>query len=285
MGVVTDSTAMIPEDLRHRLGITVVPARLIFGDEVYADGVDLGPDEFYQKLRESPVHPTTSQPPPGDYLQAFLDLAERAKSILCLTPASSLSGIYASAVQGRQLFREKFPHVHIEVMDTLTATAAQGLLVLEAARLAQDGLPLRPICQRVGALASRTRVFAALNTIKYLARGGRIGRAAEFLGTLLQIKPIVTLKDGFITPALRVRTRAQVAEALLGFLRQDLVSPGSTGRPHVAVMHSEAYPQAQELAAKIQADFSPAELHLLTLTPALGVHGGPGVLGLAYYIE
>lgn len=280
--VVTDSTAMVPEELIKELSITVVPAKVIFGHEVYSDGVDLTPAGFYRKLAEAGAHPTTSQPSPGQYLKVFAELARRAKSIICLTPARSLSGIFASAAEAMNLFLEQRADFLIEVLDTRTATASQGLLVLEAARLAQRNLSLVQIRDRIIHLSKKTRVYAGLDTLKYLARGGRIGRAAELLGTLLQIKPIVTLSDGLITPVLRVRTREQVLQSLLGLLETDA---GHGLRWHIAVMHSEALAQAEELARRIRARFDPFELHILTMTPALGVHSGPGVLGIAYYNE
>ena len=191
--IVTDSTCDLSPELAQQLGIIVVPVYLRFGDEVYRDGVDISQDEFYQKLEESPIHPSTSQPTPADFADVYRKLSTETDAIVSIQVTSKLSGTYNSALQGRELAETG---CRIEVVDSLSVSMGLGLIAMTAARLAEAGESLQGVMDEVRQAIPSIRVLGVFDTLKYLLRSGRLGKAKALLGTLLNVKPLITMRDG-----------------------------------------------------------------------------------------
>jgi len=196
--IVTDSTADLPAQLAEELGITVVPVYLRFGDKVYRDRVDMSEDEFYQKLVESPIHPTTSQPTPADFTEVYQKLSQEADGIVSIQVTSKLSGTYNSALQGREIAGVR---CHIEVVDSLSTSMGLGLIAMAAARLAEVGESLQTVVEEVRQSIPHIHMLGVFDTLKYLLRGGRISKAKALLGSVLNVKPLITMRNGELFPA------------------------------------------------------------------------------------
>ena len=270
--IVTDSCADLPPGIAQELDITVVPAYVRFGERVYRDIVDISHDELYQKLLESPIQPTTSQPSPGDFADAYRRLAKETDEILSIQVTSKLSGTYNSALQGRELVEGS---CHIEIVDSLSVSMGLGLITMAAARLAKAGKDLQEIVEEVKQSIPRMHMFAVFNTLKYILRGGRLGKAKALLGSMLNVKPLLTMRNGVIWPAGLARTRAKGIERLVNVVKN------SRNIQDVAIVHSTTPDEAQSLKERIGTIFDRSQIYISQLGPALGVHGGPGALLLA----
>ena len=269
--IVTDSTADLPPQVAEELGITVVPVYIRFGAKVYRDGVDISHDELYQKLVTNSIHPATSQPPPGDFANAYRKLAKETDDILSIHVTSKLSGTYASALQGRELAATGS---RIEVVDSLTVSMGLGLIAMAAARLAAAGESLQTVMAEIRQAIPQIRLLALFDTLKYLHRGGRIGMAKSLLGSVLNVKPLLTMQDGEFVPVSQARTRRKGIERLFHFVRNAL------NIQELAIVHSTTPDDAGSLRECISSIFDKGRLHLTRLGPALGVHGGPGTMGV-----
>ncbi len=271
--VVTDSTADLPPDLIERWGITVVPLTVHFGEETFRDGVDLGPDEFYRRLQASSVLPRTSQPSPGAFAEVYDRLARGHDEVLSIHISSKLSGTYSSARQAKETMGVGR---RIEVLDSAMVSLGLGLVVLEAARGAAKGLSL----DEARGLAVRTlptiRVACLLDTLDYLHKGGRVGKAAALLGSLLQVKPLITVRDGEVHPLERARTWQRAKERLFQLVPQQGVLS------EVGVVYSTDAEDADALAHRIQAMPSHPSVTVGRFGPVLGTYVGPGALGVAW---
>ena len=270
--VVTDSSADLPAQLVEELGITVVPLYVRFGEEVYRDRVDISEDEFYQRLLRDPVHPSTTQPTPQDFTNVYQKLSKEADGIISIHISGKLSGTCSSALQGRELVEKGCP---IEVIDSQILTMGLGLLAIEAANMARSGKSLPQVMEEVKRIIPGLHLFGLLDTLKYLALGGRIGKAKALLGSVLNVKPVLTLKDGEVVPAGQARTRAKGIDKLFDFVKnakeiQDL-----------AVVYNTTPDEAQSLAERISPIFPKERIRLARLGPVLGVHTGPGILFVA----
>lgn len=271
--IVTDSASDIPVEIASELGITVVPCNVHFGTETYRDGVDLMVDEFYEKLVESPVHPTTSQPSPGAFVDVFDSLADDADGIVAIHISSKLSGTYNSAVQASGLSSTKCP---IEVVDSYQVSMGMGLVVMAAAEAAQQGATMDEILTTVKSLLPKAEVFCLLNTLEYLRKGGRIGAAKAMVGTMLNIKPIITIRDGVVEQIDKVRSTVKGENKLLEIAKSfDPIESAS-------VFHSTSPEAADRISQKLfeilPESKSPVRANLGT---AIGVHSGPGALCIA----
>ena len=270
--IVTDSTADLPPQLAAELGITVVPVYVNFGEKSYRDGVDIGHDELYRKLAEGPIHPTTSQPPPSDFVDVYRKLAKETDEIISIHVTSKLSGTYASALQGEELAATKH---RIEVVDSLSVSMGLGLIVTAAARLATAGENLQRVIAETKQAIPNMHLLGVFDTLKYLLLGGRIGRAKALLGNVLNVKPLITLRDGELFPAGQTRTRAKGVERLFHFAKNAL------NIQELAVVHSTTPEEAGSLRERLGSIFDKRRIQLSRLGPALGVHGGPGTLLVA----
>ncbi|MBI4187431.1 MAG: DegV family protein [Chloroflexi bacterium] len=278
--VVTDTTACIPREQVERYDIEMVPVDIIFGDKVYRDVVDISAHEFYALLRKSKKPPTTSGSSPVPFLEAYRRASQRASHVLCITLPSSLSVMSRSARMAVEMAKEELPGVAIELLDCATAAAAQGLVVLAAARAAAAGKGPAQVAETARSVMSRVHLFAMLDTLYYLVKGGRVPAAAALASSLLKIKPIFTINHGDAHPVAHVRTISRAMKRIARLLEEKVID----GQPlHVAVMHADALDRAKEMMHQITCRFDCAELFITEFTPVMGVHTGPGVVGVAFY--
>jgi len=274
--VVTDSTADLPPDLASDLGITVVPLQLIFGEETFRDGVDLSSEEFFRRLERSKELPTTSQPSVGEFQQAYEELAQSTGRILSIHLSSGFSGTIGAAQQGAAALGDR---CRIDVIDSGSVSMPLGLAAIAAARAARDGEDLDACEERAHSVLRRERIAVALDTLEYLRRGGRIGRAASFLGSLLRLKPVLTIRDGGAFPLARVRSRKKALQAVVDICLED-------GVPEEAVvMHATTPDDARSVADELRRRHPDLVVHTGRFGPVLGVHGGPGMLGLVVVLK
>lgn len=277
VAVVTDSCACIPENMARELSILTVPLTIRFGAESFLDGVELSAQRFYQKLRQCRELPKTSQPTPDQFLAVFQEAARKAKSILCITMSGALSG----TVNAARVASSMVGNATVEVVDSLNATFSEGLLVLEAARQAARGLGLEEIVARVLSLRPRVYLFGALDTLEYLVKGGRVGKAAALAGSLLQIKPIVTVdRDGEVAAVAKVRTLPKALERIRELVAER-IGPGE--RLHAGIIHADAPEMAEVLGEEVRTRFDCAELHYTLASPVIGTYTGPGAVGVTFF--
>jgi len=270
--IVTDSSADLPAQIIQELGITVVPLYVRFGDKVYRDRVDISEDEFYQRLQHDPIHPSTTQPTPQDFAEVYRTVSEKADGIVSIHISGKLSGTCNSALQGKELSGVKCP---IEVIDSKSLTTALGLTVIAAARLSNQGKTLDEVMAEVKQAVATTHLLGLLDTLKYVALGGRIGKAKALLGSILKVKPLLTLQDGETAPAGQARTRSKGIDRLFDFVK------GFTDIQDLAVVYNTTPEEARALVDRIGSVFDKNRIYLATVGPVLGVHMGPGALIVA----
>lgn len=271
--VITDSAADLPPTLAEELGITVVPVYLRFGDKVYRDRVDISEDEFYHRLLHDPIHPSTTQPTPQDFADAYQKLSQEADGIISIHLTSRLSGTYNSAIQGKKLVEDGCP---IEVVDSQTLSMANGLIAMEAAKIARSGKGLQEVLAEVRQIIPNIHLLILLDTLKYLAKGGRIGKAKALLGSVLSVKPLLIVKDGELQPSGQVRTRSQGIQRLFDFAKNAI------DIQDLSVVYSTTPDEAQILAEHVGSLVPRERITLARVGPALGVHAGPGALGISF---
>jgi len=280
VAIVTDTTACIPKEQVEKYDIEVVPVDFIFRDKVYRDGIDMTPTEFYTRLRQVKKLPTTSGSLPDPFLEAYRKASRKAASILCITLPAKLSGMFNSANIAAEMAKEALPDVEIKILDCGTAAAAQGLIVLAAARAATQGKNLTEVIETARRVMQRVNLFATLDTLYYLVKGGRVPKAAALATSLLKIKPIFTINSGDAHPVTNARTIQGAIKRILKIMGQKVVE----GQPlHVAVMHADAPDKAVALRNRISSQFDCDELFITEFTPVMGVHTGPGLIGVAFY--
>lgn len=272
--LVTDSTCDLPRDLVAERRIHIVPLYVLWGEETMRDGVDLKTPDFYRMLEASEEIPKTSQASPQDFAEAFTAAreAQNADEVVCAVLSEQLSGTYASAIQARAMV--DFP---VHVIDTRQTTWALGHAVLSGAAARDSGAAPGEVAEVIRQVAMRQRILFTVENLDYLRRGGRIGKARLLLGTALNIKPVLQLRDGVVASVDNVRARRRALERIL-------VEAASFAGDHpmrrVAVMHGNAEADAQYLFEEVKRRFKPEEIRLGYVGMAIGVHTGPGVLGL-----
>ena len=282
VAIVTDTTACIPQDRVQEYGIELVPIEVIFGDKVYRDGIDITPAEFYTMLRQADKLPTTSGSLPGPYLEAYRRASHRAGGILCITESSKFSGMFNSARLAVEMAKKELPGIAIEVIECTTAAAGQGLVALAAARAAASGKSLADVVEVVRELMHRVHLFASLDTLKYLVKGGRVPQAAALVNSILNIKPVFSVNGGEAHTLALPRSTDSAIECILKLMKDRI----GKGQPiHVAVMHADVIGWAELIKERIASRFNCAEIFITEFTPVMGVHTGPGVIGVAFYCE
>jgi len=279
VAVVTDTSADIPPNLADELGIHMIPLKVLFGKQVFHDRVDIMPQEFYRRLRESDVLPTTSQPSAGDFVQCYRQVSQSAESTVSIHISGALSGTIESAHMAKMQMGSTIP---IYVIDSRSTSMGLGFMALAAARMAAGGLDTPQIVARIQALIPRMNVLFVVDTLEYLHKGGRIGGAERFLGSVLSIKPLLHLHDGRVDALEKARTKPRALARLLEVMEARI---GHAQAVHVAVAHGAAEKEALELREEIRACFPCQELYLSEISPVLGVHTGPGVVGVGFYTE
>jgi len=270
--IVTDSIADLPPEIVNQFDITVVPILVRFGEEVYRDGVDLTTEQFYHKLRHSDALPVTSVPSPGSSAQAYNRLAEDTDEILAITVSARLSGTYDVAMQSIGLMTKR---CRVEVIDSQWATMAQGFIVMQAAQAAATGASIAAVLEVTREAMTRVDFLCTFDTLEYLRRGGRIGRAQAFLSSMLKINPLITLRDGVVEPAGRARSRHKAIERLSDFVT------GYARIEEIAVEDTACPDEAEALVAMLSASFPRERIYRSKMTPAIGTHTGPGLLLVA----
>jgi len=281
VAIVTDSIACLTKEGAEHYGIRIVPANILFEGKVYRDWVDISPSEAYRFLEKDPERFTTSPASPVEYLEAYRELSNRAQSILCITVSSKLSVFYDMARVAKEQARQELPQTTIEVLDSRTATAAQGFIVLGAARAAAEGKSLAGVVKAAQTLIGKVSVIMVMETIRYVYRTGRVPKVAARIGSTFNVKPIITISDGVVRPVAVARTKQHGVDRLLQMMG-DKVGKSPL---HVAVMHADALEEAEKLKEQVSSEFNCIELWLSEFSPLMGYATGPGLLGLAFYAE
>lgn len=276
--IVTDSTADLPRDLVEEYQITVVPLKVIFsGEEALRDGVDILPEEFFRRQLEKREMSSTSQPTPAEFATVYSELAAGGHSIISIHISSVMSG----TVQSARMAREMLPEADIEVVDSKLVSMGLGLVVLEAARAAAEGKSREEILGLVEKNLAQTKVYFVIDTLEYLARGGRIGKAQAFLGTILNIKPLLYLKDGTIHPYEKVRGKARAIERLV----QVVEETAGGQKIKCSIVHGANPDDMEQLRQKIISRLNCGVPVVSKLGAVVGTHTGPGVVGVVFSPE
>jgi fatty acid kinase fatty acid binding subunit len=272
VAIVTDSAANLPSGLASELGIEIVPMYLKFGERVYRDGVDLAPSDFYRRLVDDAEIASTSTPAPADFLEAYERTGQ--DEIVCITVASAMSAAYQEATLAGDRFDGR-----VEVVDSLNASMAQGFVALEAARRAAQGSTHEEVADRAREVARAARLCATIDTFEFLRRSGRVRKLQAYAATMLDIKPVFRFSVGEVTAVARPRTRRRAVARLL----QETLAE-TEGRPiHLAAIHAAAEEEARGLVESISHRAEVVESIVSEVTPVIGAHTGPGLVGTAYF--
>jgi DegV family protein with EDD domain len=281
VAVVTDSLACLTKELVERYRIKIVPLNIHFNGKIYKDWVDITPKQAYELFLKAPESWGSSAPFPGDYLKVFREAGKRIKNILCITASSRVSATIDAAKLARKQAKAELPRTSIEVIDSQMATAAEGLVALAAAKAAKAGKSLAEVVKVAEEIRDKVSFLAFLDTIRYVYRSGRIPKIAAQAGSLLNIKPILTMSSGVVRFKGAVRSREGGIERMLKMMR-DKVGQKPV---HVAVMHAYALEEAEKLKERVASAFNCAELWISEFSPLMGYATGTGTLGLAFYPE
>ena len=276
IAIITDSTAYMPNALIEKYHIHVIPVRIQWDDETLVDGVDITASEFYTRLEASTTIPTTSQPSAGDFIALFEELAQEYNGIIAPLISSGVSGTVASA----ELALQSFTKVPVEMMDTHLASGGVGLVVEAAAKAIAAGKDLKSVRIAAQNVQEEMKVYFVVDTLKYLHKGGRIGGASRYIGSALDIKPILYLDDsGKIDALEKVRTKNKATERII-----ELAVEHTGGKPaRAVVMHASAPKEAQRFKERVAARIDCQQIDIYEIGPAVGVHVGPGAIGLSVY--
>ncbi|MFC1970906.1 DegV family protein [Chloroflexota bacterium] len=269
--IVTDTLSDITSDVAGELGITVVPLYVRFGEEIYRDRVEITTEEFYRRLVHEDTLPSTTQPTPNDFAVVYDNLAKQTDEILVIVVSSKLSGTYQSALQAKDMFEGG---CRIEIIDSLSVAMGMGLIVFAAAQSVQVGASLDEVAELARRATSRSHLVAYFDTLKYLAKGGRIGKASSLMGSMLSVKPILTVKDGEMAPLTRVRSGAAGLEYLYNFVA------GFSNIEGLAVEHATTPDEADKLVDRLGSLFPKERIYRSVISPVVGTHAGPNALAL-----
>ncbi len=278
VAIIVDSTATLPSEFIEQYQLHVIPQILNWEGKTYRDGVDITPDEFYSQLKVAKVMPTTSQPSAGEFYDYFKQVAETSDSIVGVFISEHLSGTLDSAYTAADMMGD-YP---IEIVDSRSVSMGLGFVTLAAARAVEQGQGHLEAAQAARSLIPYIRVLFVVDTLEFLHRGGRIGGARRLVGSLLSIKPVLHLDDGRIEPLASVRTKRKAIQYALDVMAEDTEG---MDKIHTAILHASAPDEAGEFLKMVKNRFDPAELSLSELSPVIGVHVGPGLVGIAYYWE
>lgn len=280
--IIVDSIACITKKQVEDYGIRIIPVNILFNGRVYRDFIDLSSAQAYELLEKAPEFWKSSAASPEDYLDVYQEVSEHAQSILVVTISSKLSMFYTSAQNAKEIFKEKSPQTVIEVLDSETVAAAEGLIALAAARAAAEGKPFDEVVAIAKKVKERVKFVGLLETIRHVYRTGRMPKLASDIGSMLSIKPVLTGSNGRINFAAAARTKQSGVEKMLQIMRKHVADSEPV---HVAVMHADALEEAQELRERVAAEFNCVEIFITDFSPIMGYATGPGTLALAYYKE
>lgn len=280
VAVVTDSTASIPEELLEELKIRTVAYYIHRGQEVLRDLVTIQRKEFLDWLATASILPTTASPGPGDYIEAYKELAESgAEEIVSIHMTSKASGAYQAALIAQSMLKEQMPDLRVEVIDTRNAALCQGWMAIEAARAALSGLRLDEVAAKVKAMIPVTHLLQTADTLRYLYMGGRIGKAKHLVGSLLNIKPLIGVENGEIVPLGVARSRTQAYQSMVDKVEAAV----GKSRVKIAYVHAGAMQEVEKIKNIVESRLNAVESLIGELSPALAVHTGPGTAGLCYF--
>jgi len=280
IALVTDSTAYIPSELSKAYNIAIVPQSLIWGDQTYRDGVDIQPDEFYARLKTTKVMPTTAQVPMLEMQRTFQELVDKDFEVLGIFISAKLSGTLQSAIKAREALGSSRDKVHI--LDSNATAMAMGFPVLAAARAAEQGVSMNDCIALAEEACRHVGVYFVVETLEFLHRGGRIGGAARFIGSALNLKPILELKDGRIEAHDRVRTKSKALDRVLELVKEQVKGKSKI---RLSTLHANAEEEAIQLLNRATTELGAIESILTTVSPVVGVHAGPGTVALAYMTD
>jgi DegV family protein with EDD domain len=283
VAVVTDSLACLTKELVEEYGIGIVPLSFYFGDKIYKDWVDITPSEAYELFLKDPEAWHSSAPSPVDFIKVYREASKQAKEILCITISSKLSTTYDAARVAREQAEKELQGVTIEVLDSGTTTAAEGFVVLAAARAAAEGKGLTEVIRAAEEMRKKVIFIAFLDTIKHVYRSGRIPKVASQVGSILGIKPILAISSG--AGVVRFMSMARSRGAGLRQIIKAMKSRVGSSPVHVAVMHAYAPDEAEKLKERVSSEFNCAELWVTEFSPLMGYTCGTGALGLSFYKE
>jgi DegV family protein with EDD domain len=278
IAVVTDSTAYIPPELVEQYSIRVVPLYLILGEQTWLDGVEIDPPAFYQLLQSTDLFPSTSQPNVSTFQKLFTELAADYEGIVAVVISDDLSGTMDSATAAAA----NMAGVPIEIVDSRGTSVMLAFTALAAARAAAEGKDLAEVAQAARDLVGRVSLYFVVETLEYLHRGGRIGGAAKLLGSALNLKPILEIRDGIVKPVTKIRTRKKALQKLFELLEEQLQGDGPI---HMGVLNVAAPDEAESLRQELEERFRPVEMLMTEASPAIGAHAGPGAVGVAFYTD
>jgi DegV family protein with EDD domain len=275
--IVADTTCGLPGELLRNRGIPFVPQVVIFGDQPYHDDGELDTAEFLKKLKASPTLPKTAAPEPALYFPIFETAREQGQSVIVVAPSSKISGTVRSA----QTAAEDFPGLDVRVIDTLTISCNLGSLVLMADDMAKAGKSAAEIESAVRELIPCSRLYFVVDTLEYLAKGGRIGGAKALLGELIQVKPVLAIRDGQAEAYEQQRTRKHSLARLVEIVESQCPKTESA---HLAVLQVAAEDEAADLASRLKSSMGIADVPIYQLPPAIVVHGGPRTMGVGFFV-
>lgn len=276
--IVTDSTADLTQALTREFDIRVVPLKVLFGDSIYREGVDITPKMFYELLQNSDKLPTTSQPSPGEFQDVYEELTSDGSAVISIHISGSMSGTYQSA----QIARNNLPDRDITVVDSKQVSMALGLVVLAAAKSVRDGYDKEEVLKRVNEVAGKVKTFFVVDTLEYLAKGGRIGKAAAFLGTVLNIKPILTIEEGIIAPVEKIRGKGKALDHIIKLANEFSLNHKQI---HCALVHGNALDEVIKFHRKLISELPFCEHMICEIGAVVGSHAGPGTIALFFYDE
>jgi len=281
IAIVADSIACLTREMVEQYEIRIVPSNIHFEDKVYRDWVDISPSEAYRLLEKNPDHFSTSAPSPADYLDIYRELSKRAESILCITLSAELSVLHDAARVAKEQAKEELPQTTIELLDSQTAAAAEGFVVLAAARAVAEGKSLAEAIKAAEEVRGKVCIPMVLEPIRHVYRSGRVPKVAAQIGSALSVKPIVTISDGAVRFVTIARTKERGVNRLLQMMREKV----GENPVHVAVVHADALEEAQRLKQRVASEFNCIELWLSEFSPLMGYATGPGLVGLAFYTD
>ncbi len=276
--IITDTTACLNPEIAKKYDIPVIPQVINFGEESYLEGVDLDIETFMARLKTAPELPKTAAPPIDLFINEFKRLVPLGEPIICIHPSTEISGTVRSAT----LAAQEFPNADIRIIDTRLVSSPLATLVQLAAEWSAEGIGIDTIISRLKKYSERCRIYFLVDTLEYLARGGRIGGAAALLGGVLQIKPILRLHDGKVDQYERERTHKRAIARLKEIVLEQIPKDGSG---YLSVMHAGAYPQGKALADELSGMVNQPDVPVVNMPPAIVTHGGPGILGTGFFVS
>ncbi len=271
--IITDSTSDIPKEEIERLNITIIPLTVYFGDEAYKDGQDLSSEQFFEKLSGSNIMPTTSQVTPIEFEQIFRAELEQYETIICITLSSKASGTYQSAIMAKNTIDKD----NIEIIDSMTFSYGYGMAVVKAAEMAQEGRAKEDIIRQINYMLSKLETYFIVDTLEYLQKGGRINMATAIVGNILNIKPILGVKDGLVIPLDKIRGSKRAINKMVKYIKE---KDYNLSKQTIAIAHGAMPEKAEQLKEIFKKEFNINKIVISEVGSVIGAHAGPGVIGV-----